>query len=219
VKGKTQTATNLRKLMEKVYREVALENIPWNLPEPPRLLVEMVESGKIKPCRVVDLGCGAGNHAVWLAEQGFDVTGIDISREAVGHAVALASRKGVTCRFVAVDLLGDLKEFQSAFDLAYDWELLHHVFPEDRPRYLRNVYSLLRPGGSYFSICFSDRDTAFGGVGKYRLTPLGTTLYFSSENELRSLFEPLFDIMELSTVEVPGKREAHLVNSAWLRRK
>jgi 2-polyprenyl-3-methyl-5-hydroxy-6-metoxy-1,4-benzoquinol methylase len=210
---------NIRKQMDAIYRDVPLENIPWNLSEPPRLLVGMVESGRIRPCPVVDLGCGAGNYAVWFAERGFDVTGIDISRAAIRHAKELALRRNVTCRFVAADLLGNLTKFDAAFDLAYDWEVLHHVLPEDRLRYIRNVHRLLRPEGIYFSLCFSEKDAAFGGADKLRTTPLGTTLYFSSEEELRQLFAPHFEILELNTIAIPGKPHPHLANLAWLKRK
>jgi cyclopropane fatty-acyl-phospholipid synthase-like methyltransferase len=204
--------------MEKIYRDVPLASIPWNLSKPPQLLIDAVESGTIKPCRVIDLGCGAGNYAVWLAGQGFDVIGVDISQQAVSHAEELAVRSGVICRFVAADLLGDLKQFHDGFDLALDWEVLHHVFPEDRPVFIRNVYSLLRSGGRYLSVCFSESDPAFGGKGKVRATPLGTTLYFSNEEELRALFETAFEVLELSTVEIAGKYGAHTANVAWLEK-
>ena len=210
---------NLREQMEQIYRNMPLDNIPWNMSDPPAMLVETIETGKIKPCKAVDLGCGTGNYAVWLAQQGFDVTGIDISERAIEHARDLAIRMRVLCCFEAADLLGDLKKFHRLFDFAYDWEVLHHIFPEDRESYLNNVRSVLRPNGMYFSICFSEKDSDFGGKGKYRKTPVGTTLYFSSENELKDLFDPLFHICELSTVEIAGKYGSHLVNVAWLRRR
>jgi SAM-dependent methyltransferase len=212
-------ALNIREQMDQIYGNMPLDNIPWNLSTPPEMMVKAVETGKIKPCRAVDLGCGAGNYAIWLARQGFDVTGIDISRHAIEHADNLATREDISCRFVVADLLGDLKEFQGGFDFAYDWEVLHHIFPEDRQRYLQNVHDLLRPNGTYLSLCFSEEDPEFGGEGKYRETPLGTTLYFSSEDELTELFDPLFHIIELKTIEVPGKYGPHMTIGAWLKRK
>jgi len=204
--------------MESIYRDFPLDNIPWNLSDPPELLVDAVESGRIQPCAAVDLGCGAGNYAVWLAARGFDVTGLDISEEAIKLATVLAQHRGVTCSFKAVDLLGELNAYQDTFDFAFDWELLHHIFPEDRPRYVQNVHEILRPGATYFSVCFSEKDPAFGGKGKYRDTTINTRLYFSSEDELRKLFEPHFTVVQLRTVEIAGKRGPHLVNSAWLKR-
>ena len=117
-----------------------------------------VQSGRVAPCRAVDLGCGAGNYAVWLALQGFDVTGIDLSAAAVARAQQLARSKGAACRFIVSDLLEPTDAFDASFDFAYDWLVLHHVFPDDRPRYVANVLRLLRPGALYLSVCFSEDD-------------------------------------------------------------
>ena len=210
---------SLRDQMDRIYTDVSLEDIPWNMSEPPRLLIDAVDSNMIEPCRVIDLGCGAGNYAVWLALKGFDVTAVDLSRQAIRHAEALAARHDVTCRFVVADLLGDRSELPEGFDLAIDWEVLHHIFPQDRSVFVRNVRFMLNPGGKYLSVCFSEADPAFGGTGKRRRTPLGTTLYFSNEQELRALFEPEFRILELRTQEIGGKYGSHLANVAWLQVK
>jgi len=98
------------------------------------------------------------------------------------------------------------------FNFAYDWSLLHHVFPEDRKQYVENVHRLLVPSGKYLSVCFSEKDSGFGGTGEFRTTSIGTVLYFSSEDELRDLFEPYFEITTLKTIQVEGKREPHLMN-------
>jgi len=210
---------NLDERMERIYNDLDPGDIPWNIIQPPALLVEAVESGKIQPCRTVDMGCGAGNYAVWLARQGFDVTGIDFSSRAIEYARQLADRENIACRFIVADVFGDLREFRDRFDFAYDWELMHHVFPEDRPRYIRSAHDILRRGGKYLSVAFSEDDPAFGGKGKYRKTPLGTTLYFSSEEELEKLFGQYFRIIELCTIEIPGKHAPHLANVAWLERQ
>jgi len=205
--------------MDKIYGDLSLEEIPWNAAGPPDLLVEQVESGRILPCCAVDLGCGAGNYAVWLASRGFEMTGIDISPKALGLARRLANEKSVSCRFVTADLCGDVPLLEGSFDFAYDWEVLHHIFPENRGQYAANVHRMLRSGACYLSVCFSEDDPSFGGTGKYRKTRLGTTLYFSGEPELRDLYEPLFMVEELCTVEVAGKHGSHLAVKALLRKK
>ncbi len=120
--------------------------------------------------------------------------------------------------FVVADVLGDMKEVTRTFDFAYDWEMLHHIFPDKRERYVKNVHRILNPGGKYLSVCFSEKDPEFGGTGKYRETPLGTVLYFSSEDELRELFEPYFIIRELKTIEVKAKFAPHLANYVFMER-
>jgi len=195
--------------IDRIYRTVPLDKIPWNSETPPAPLVELVESKRVLPCRAVDLGCGSGNYAIYLATHGFDVTGIDSSPAAVRIAIENARRKGVRCRFIVADLTGDLHEVQECFDFAFDWEFLHHLFPEDRESYVCNVARILNPGARYLSVSFSETDPQFGGTGKFRTTPIGTTLYFSSESELSDLFSPFFLIHELKTIEVSGRFGLH----------
>jgi len=205
--------------IDRIYRTVPLDSIPWNSGTPPDALVALVTGGSVRPCRTIDLGCGAGNYAIWLAGLGFDVTGVDSSPTAIRIAEKNAREKGVQCRFIVADLLGDLLEVTGTFDFAFDWELLHHIFPEDRETYARNVHRVLNPGAMYLSVCFSEDDPQFGGAGKFRKTPIGTTLYFSSESELRELFSPYFVVRELKTIEVSGKYGPHRAVYALLGRR
>ncbi len=205
--------------MDRIYKNIPLEEIPWNIETPPDALVELVDSGKVKPCKTIDLGCGAGNYAIYLASRGFDVTGIDISPAAIKIARENAKKKGVKGSFLVADVLGDLDEVRETFDFAYDWEMLHHIFPDKRKKYVQNVHKILNPGGKYLSVCFSEKDMEFGVSGKYRETRLGTLLYFSSEDELRELFEPYFNIKELKMIEISGKFVNHLANYAFMERK
>lgn len=204
--------------IDRIYREVPLEKIPWNVEEPPAALVALVEGGTIQPCKTIDLGCGAGNQAAYLAGMRFNVTGVDSSAEAIRLARENAAKKGVSCLFVVADVLGDLREIPETFDFAYDWELLHHIYPEQRETFVANVHRLLNQGGKYLSVCFSERDPQFGGVGKYRKTSLGTVLYFSSEDELRRLFERYFTVIELKTMEIAGKAASHQANYVFMER-
>lgn len=204
--------------MNKVYEMIPLEKIPWNVETPPAVLVELVQSGKLKPCKAIDLGCGAGNYAIYLAGKGFDVTGVDISPVAIKHARENALKKGVKCRFLVTDLLGDLHEIDETFDFAYDWELLHHIFPGDRETYAKNVHKLLNPGGKYLSVCFNEGDRSFGGTGRYRKTGIGTVLYFSSIDELIVLFKPYFNIIEAKIITIKGKGIEHLANYVFMKR-
>lgn len=205
--------------MDGIYRTIPLEEIPWNIEVPPDALVQLVQKGEVKPCKTIDLGCGAGNHAIFLASLGFEVTGVDFSPTAIKIAKEQASKKGAQCNFLVADVLDDLHEIQDTFDFAYDWELLHHIFPESRRKYVHNVFRILNPGGAYLSVCFSEKDVQFGGSGKYRTTRLGTILYFSSEEELRSLFRPHFDMLKLETIQIKGKSAPHLANYAFMKRE
>jgi SAM-dependent methyltransferase len=204
--------------MDEIYKDTPLEEIPWNMESPPELLVELVDAGKVKPCKAIDLGCGAGNYAIYLAERGFEVTGVDFSPTAVKIAGENASRKGVKCNFFVADVIEELDRVSQTWDFAYEWGLLHHILPEQRQKYVANVRRILNPEGKYLSVCFSEKDAGFGGPGKCRNTRLGTDLYFSSEDELKGLFEPYFRIIDLRTVEVNGKFGAHIFNYVFMER-
>lgn len=205
--------------MEKIYRSIPLDKIPWNIETPPDILQNIVKTEKIKPCKVIELGCGTGNYVIYLSSKGFDATGVDISKTAIEIATNSASKKGINCNFISSDVLGDMTEVQDTFDFAYDWELLHHIFPQDREKYINNVHRLLNPEGMYLSVCFSEKSPQFGGVGKYRKTPLDTVLYFSSEREIVSLVEPLFEIEKLETVEIQGKFAPHRAIYAFMKKR
>lgn len=205
--------------IDRIYQTLPLDKIPWNSETPPDALAGLVRDGVVRPCRTINLGCGAGNDAIFLAGLGFDVTGVDSSPTAMKIAGEEVKKRGARCRFIIADLLGDLHEVPGTFDFAYDWEFLHHIFPEDRETYMKNVYKITNPGATYFSVCFSERDPQFGGSGKYRTTRIGTTLYFSSEAELRNLVSPYFRIREIKTIDVSGKSGPHVAVSVLAERQ
>ncbi|MFH2012031.1 MAG: class I SAM-dependent methyltransferase [Pseudomonadota bacterium] len=209
----------LKDQMENIYKNVKLEKIPWNIETPPKILQNLVEKGKIKPCKTVELGCGTGNYVIYLSRMGFKATGVDFSDTAIEIAIKSSKAKGVDCNFIKADVLGDLYEIQDTFDFVYDWELMHHIFPESRKKYLNNVYKLLNQYGRYLSVFFGEDNPQFGGESKYRKTPLDTELYFSSENEMEVLYAPLFKIEELKTVEIEGKFGAHKAIHAFLTKR
>ncbi len=204
--------------MEKIYSSIPPDKIPWNMETPPDILKDIIKAEKVKPCKVIELGCGTGNYVIYLASKGFIATGVDISIHAIELARSTAFQKKAKCNFILSDVLSEMTEIQDSFDFAYDWELLHHIFPQDREKYINNVYRILNPGGQYLSVCFSEESPQFGGAGKYRKTPLDTVLYFSSENEMVSLFKPRFEIEELKTVEVKGKFAPHKAIYAFLKK-
>lgn len=202
-----------------IYKDISLDEIPWNVENPPELLVELLDTGKVRPCRAIDLGCGAGNYAVYLAGRGFEVTGVDISPTAIKIAKENARRKNVSCNFIVADVVQGLDELRQTWQFAYGWGLLHHISPEQRQKYVGNVARILEPGGKYLSISFSEKDTGFAGSGKRRQSQLDTALYFSSEDQLKKLFETHFNIIDLRTIEIAGKFKPHIFNYVFMQRK
>ncbi|MEI8006483.1 MAG: class I SAM-dependent methyltransferase [Bacteroidota bacterium] len=206
--------------MNDIYGRMSLHEIPWNIEAPPAELVALVEGHVLLPGKAIDLGCGAGNYSRYLAQKGFDVTGVDLSSEAIKIASARAVAEGLQCGFINVDLTDDLSPgFLSGFDFAFEWQILHHIYPEQRAKYIANVHKLLKPGGKYLAACFHEEDKTFEGSGKYRRTRIGTLLYFSDEKELRALYSEQFRILELKVIHIQGKHGEHTMNYAWMEKK
>jgi 2-polyprenyl-3-methyl-5-hydroxy-6-metoxy-1,4-benzoquinol methylase len=138
-----------------------------------------------------------------LASKGFDVLGIDLSENAIQYAKENAASRRVNVRFVAMDI-ANLEQLNEKFDFVLEWALMHQIMPSQRQKYVEDVAELLNKGGKYLSVCFNEQSPEFGGSGKkYRESPSGTRLYFSSQNELRELFEPHFHIIEAKIIRMP----------------
>src|SRR5690242_10320902 len=88
---------------------------PWETGQPSSELQRVVAEVSIKPCRAVELGCGTGASAVWLAQQGFDVTAIDLSGLAIEQARRRADEAGVRVNFLVADVLHPPAELVGPF--------------------------------------------------------------------------------------------------------
>lgn len=205
--------------LEKIYANTPLSDIPWNRTEMPELLDSLINKYCKLPCRTIDLGCGAGNYSVSLSLKGYTVTGVDSSISAIEYANRLALHKKVSCQFICSDLLALSPKIDGPYELAFDWLVLHHIYPQKRRAYIENVARLLQPDGVYLSVCFSDRSMSFGGKGKYRTTPIGTKLYFSSLQELTHLYASHFKVLEMGEDYLPANPQRHMVNYAVLIKK
>jgi len=130
---------------------------PWDTGITPPEIVSMIESGKVPIGRALDLGCGTGTNAIYLARQGFEVTGIDISR----RAIALAKRKVRSAQLADrvrvergdVTLLRRWATGQS-IDFAYDIGCFHNLKTDARQRYVAALTAVLNPGAFYMLYAF-----------------------------------------------------------------
>lgn len=131
----------------------------WDTGITPPELVDLV--ARTRPGRAVDLGSGTGTNAVYLAQRGWEVVGVDFSSLAVDRARRRAQEPGISrVRFLRADVteLPDL----GAFDLAYDIGCLHAVPARRRTRYAAWLAPSLRSGAPYLLYAFAATD---GGPG------------------------------------------------------
>src|SRR5687767_9051897 len=99
---------------------------PWESGRPSSELRRVLAEEKIQPCRVIELGGGSGINAVWLAQQGFNVTAIDFNRLAIEKAKERAASAGVAVRFVLGDVLNLTEEYEP-FPFFFDRGCYHVV--------------------------------------------------------------------------------------------
>ena len=142
----------------------ASEQLPWDTGTPDTHLVELIERGAVKPGRALEVGCGTGTNALWLASKGFDVLGVDISPRAIAKAKAKVEAAGARVQLAVVDFLSAEIE-RAPFDFVFDRGVLH-VFDDaaDRAKFARNVARALDKGGQWLSVAGSTEgpDREFG---------------------------------------------------------
>lgn len=131
---------------------------PWVIGEPQKAVVDLERAGMIRG-RVLDVGCGAGEHTILLTKLGYDVLGVDYAPSAVEQARRNAEAKGVEARFEVADAM-DLGN--ARYDTIVDSALFHIFDATDRPRYVRSLHAACRRGGLVHVLALSDRGRGFG---------------------------------------------------------
>jgi len=106
--------------------------------------------GSLKDKKVLDIGCGLGESAVYLAKQGAKVTAIDISPGMISSAKELAKRENVLINFIVSPIEG-LNLKSESFDIVYCANLIHHLSIEGLPRFIEKIHSFLKKGGWFYS--------------------------------------------------------------------
>ncbi|HEX5750555.1 MAG TPA: class I SAM-dependent methyltransferase [Archangium sp.] len=141
--------------------------------------------------RAYDLGCGIGKNSQLLCRAGLDVVGIDRADLAIRVASTHAEREGMKVRFVCGDVL-DGSFYDKPASLVVDRGCFHCLLPAQRLRYLDRVWNALEPGGMLFLQVFAGEFQASINVSSF------------SEAELRRLFEPGFEFLEVRRAPYVG---------------
>lgn len=181
----------------------------WDTGRPSSDLVQAVEKGTLRPGRAVELGCGSGTNAVYLAAHDFDVTAIDLSSTALMLAQKKAQHEGVAVRWLLADVLA-LPRLQP-FDVVYDRGCYHGVRKQHAAAYVESLRRLSKPGTLVLILAGSAKEPS-SGSGPPRVT----------EQEIRSDFSALFEVVELRETRFDAadpKAKGALAWSVLLKRK
>jgi len=164
-------------------------DLPWDTGAPDAHLVKLVESGRVRPGKCLEVGCGTGTNALWLASRGFDVLGVDIAHLAVERANGRIAGTSLRCAFTVLDFLQD-RTLTGPFEFVFDRGCLHsHDEASDRSHFALRVSHLLPVGGLWFSL-----------IGSTEGAPRDTGPPRRTATDVVSAIEPHLEIVELQSV-------------------
>jgi SAM-dependent methyltransferase len=174
---------------------------PWDIGRPQPAFVHLADTGVITG-RVLDAGCGTGEHVLMAAARGLDATGVDAAPTAIAIATQKATDRGISARFVVWDAL-ELGGLGEQFDTVLDSGLFHVFDDERRARYVESLGSVVHAGSRYLMACFSDRQPGDWGPRRVR------------EDEIRAAFARGWDIESIVPIEFRTTLDPPIAQ-AWL---
>lgn len=185
-----------KEVFEEFYKDAkAQEQLAWHHREPNTQLKAAVESHS-EPGAALDLGCGSGNDACYVAEHGWKVTAVDFMPQAVTMTLETAAEKNVSVHTVEADVLE--WETDEQFDLVLDSGLMHNMDRAKIAKYKKRILDWLKPDGDFVIAHWesrSDLDRLNGGPRR------------ASKEQIESFFAP-----ELTHVKGFSRKEAQICN-------
>ncbi len=172
------------------------DDLPWDTGRPDTYLVRTVSRWPVRRGTVLDVGCGTGTNTIWLARQGFDAVGLDISARAVEIARERAAAAGVSCRFLRDDFL-TCPLLPGSCVFVFDRGCFHAAAGEEaRVAFARQVASCLAEDGLWLSM-IGNADDEVQDKGPPRLTV----------REIAAAVEPVFKILALEACLIESRME------------
>jgi SAM-dependent methyltransferase len=174
----------------------AAPRAPWDIGRPQRPFVEagglIVRRPNGTAARVIDVGCGTGDLAIWLAEQGCAVTGVDFLDRPLEAARAKARERGLKINFLRLDALA-IGEIPERFDAATDCGLFHTFDDAGRAAYIAALTHLLPPSARLFILCMADAEP--GAHGPRRVSATELRAAFARGWEIETIEPARFEVV------------------------
>jgi 2-polyprenyl-3-methyl-5-hydroxy-6-metoxy-1,4-benzoquinol methylase len=204
--GSTQPKRPLRRQLRERIEDLFFNNIyrgtpPWDIGRPQPEFVALAEAGAIQG-EILDMGCGTGENALYLAARGLRVWGLDFAPRAIKKAKEKAKQRGVDVEFVTDNAL-EAGKLTRAFDTVIDSGLFHTFNLDLQPDYVATLARLVRPGGRVFVMCFSENQP--GTFGPRRIT----------QAEIRHAFREGWSVRDIHAARFEGNTENGAAQ-AWL---
>jgi SAM-dependent methyltransferase len=167
---------------------------PWDIGRPQPPIVRLAEEGVIAG-DAIDIGCGTGENALYLASRGIIVVGVDAAPTAIARAGEKARQRSSAATFLVADALA-LETLERTFDVGIDCGLFHTFSDADRVRFERSIQRILRPGATYVLLCFSENQP--GDFGPRRVTQAEIRATFATGWTVDSI------VAEWFSAQLPG---------------
>lgn len=194
----------------------AAQDTPWDSGKPSRELQRLLTQFAVAPCRTLEIGCGTGTNAVYMAQQGFEVTGVDVAPIAIDQAKIKATEAGVAIDFRVVDLISPAQAFLELppFDFVFDRGVYHVIRRHALDDLLDTLERVTRPGALYITLAGNANDPSDAEEGPPRVAADELC------RELGGIFR-LVQLREFSFEEIviDGQPHDFLAWSAALRRR
>ena len=189
---------------EQAYR---MGTPPWETGAPAEALVRVVREKLIPRGTVLEIGCGSGADAIFLARNGFEVTAVDVSAIAIERARLRAELEDCLPRFVLADIFR-FAPTAGQFDLVYDAGFYHYIRQTNLSGFLDVLWQVTRPGSYYLTVAGATGETAEGGPPQV------------SADDLHYDLARLFELVELRPCRIasPRRKEGYLGWSCLMRR-
>ncbi len=173
-------------------------DLPWDTGRHDASLEDTVSDYGIKPCATLEIGCGTGTNAIWLAEQGFDVTAIDVSPVAIERAQEKAAACDSSVNFSVLNIMADPKPvLDASFKFVFDRGCFHSFDDiAERKVYAELVWEHLDDQGLWLSLIGST-DGPDRELGPPRL----------SASEITSAVEHRFEILQMKSIFFDSDQE------------
>ena len=192
-----------RQLFEQMYQGQA----PWDIGRPQPSIVSLQAAGQIRGS-VLDVGCGTGDNALFLASQGHETWGLDFVPAAIERAKAKAAQRALAVHFLVGNAL-ELDQLGRRFNTVIDCGLFHTFSDEERPVFVQGLAAAVQHEGWLHILCFSDQEP--GTDGPRRVT----------QHEIRDAFAMGWEVCQIEptrfeTVEHPALSFSPGGPKAWL---
>ena len=176
---------------------------PFFVASPDESLVQWVADELPRAGKALDLGCGNGRNAVFLAQRGFVVDGVDYSRKAIDWAEQRAAEAGVAVRLQCRSVF-DFACEAGSYDLVCDSGCFHHLPPHRRRSYVELVSAALKPGGWLALTCFRpEGGSGYSDQEVYERRSLGGGLGYT-EQQLRSIWSHGLEVRSVRPMRAQG---------------